>query len=352
VSTATDDSSLFVRSNGNVGVGIQTPIAKLHLFKEHENNDLSVQWIDGNFKATSSGIYYNRGIRSVLRPSANTGVQNDGHAIGHYLTIWNNDPGDGRLADLIGQNIYYGIATGGGLTIDDARGLSIRSYRQGGGIVRNYDLFIDLPAGSVPVTNDWAIYSKHNAPSYFAGSIALGITSPAYKFDVVGDIHCTGKLTSDGGYDPPYVLYNSESRKSIEQVVLVEIPPDKLDGAVVFFNRESAKMEVFLPSKGEFKSFQGDVLATVKPITSTFEVEERYYFDARVGRVKKYQVRKVPDDRYRIMDDYELDSQTGSFYKVLRNENGEEKGRVNVRSEEAVQEVMVVNHQFQASDPK
>jgi len=74
------------------------------------------------------------------------------------------------------------------------------------------------------------------------GNVGIGDTSPSYKLDVTGDIHCTGKLTSDGGNDPPYVLYNYETRQSIIERVKKEVTPDKLNGAVMFYNGEANRM--------------------------------------------------------------------------------------------------------------
>lgn len=169
------------------------------------------------------------------------------------------------------------------------------------------------------------------------GMVGIGTASPGYPLDVIGDVHLTGKLTSDGGNDPPYVLYNYETRQSIVARVSEEVPPDKLEGAVVFFNGETSKMEIFLATKGEFRDLDGKLLASVDPITETFEVEDQYYFDQKTGKVKKYKVRKVPGARYRMKYDYKLDEKTGEFYRIVRDENGVETGKVKVPREEAVE---------------
>ncbi|MCD6291522.1 MAG: hypothetical protein J7M34_13545 [Anaerolineae bacterium] len=108
-----------------------------------------------------------------------------------------------------------------------------------------------------------------------SGNVGIG-TSPGYKLDISGDIHCTGKLTSDGGNDPPYVLYNYESRASIIERVKKEVLPDKLNGAVLFFNGDQGQLELFLPIKGEFRSLDGKVLETVKPSKKRFERKDRW----------------------------------------------------------------------------
>jgi len=48
------------------------------------------------------------------------------------------------------------------------------------------------------------------------------------------------------GKEPPYVLYNKETRESIKERVAKEVPDDKLDGAVLFWNGEGFQFEVYL----------------------------------------------------------------------------------------------------------
>jgi len=142
------------------------------------------------------------------------------------------------------------------------------------------------------------------------GDVGIGTISPSYKLDVNGDIHCTGKLTSDGGNDPPYVLYNYETRQSIIERVKREVTPDKLNGAVMFYNGEANRMELYLPSKGEFRDLQGNLLASVSPITKTFETKTKYFFDRKTGEVKAIQ---VPVNN----------SEDGQFYEVIKSTAGE-----------------------------
>ncbi|MHC4591359.1 MAG: hypothetical protein ACYS8L_01545, partial [Planctomycetota bacterium] len=122
------------------------------------------------------------------------------------------------------------------------------------------------------------IWADHTDAAFFStgqdqfliraeGGVGIGTNSPSEELHVVGDIYCTGKLTSDGGNDPPYVLYNKETRKAIVKRVADEVPKDKLEGAVLFWNGDKMQFEVYLPAEGEFRDLQGDLLARTSELT-------------------------------------------------------------------------------------
>ena len=130
-------------------------------------------------------------------------------------------------------------------------------------------------AGDGP-THTWAIYKESGTDDLrfyrggdrvtldaATGNVGIGTSEPTSRLHVAGDIHCTGKLTSDGGNDPPYVLYDKETRTAIVDRVAREVPEDKLDGAVLFWNGDESSFEVYLPSRGEFRDLMGNVLAEV-----------------------------------------------------------------------------------------
>jgi len=137
------------------------------------------------------------------------------------------------------------------------------------------------------------------------------MVSPGYTLDVSGDIHCTGKLTSDGGNDPPYVLYNYETRTSIIDRVKKEVLPDKLNGAVLFFNGEQGQ---------------------------TCETEDRYYLDENTGEIKSYKVRK-PARKYRLKPDHELDPKTGKVKRKIKEKKKDPETGKEIEEEVGEEEV-------------
>jgi len=122
-------------------------------------------------------------------------------------------------------------------------------------------------------------------------------------------------------------LYEYQTRETIVNMIKREIPPSKLNGAVLFFNGQKQSLELFLPSKGEFRSLTGELLDKTEPITKTFETEVRYYFDKKTGEVRSYEIEKKKAE-YMIREGIVFDELTGKFRK---EETGEE-----VPKEEAV----------------
>ena len=81
-----------------------------------------------------------------------------------------------------------------------------------------------------------------------------GVPSANTRLTVHGDLYVSGKITAVGGVDPPYMLYDANTRTKIVEMVEDEVPDDKQSGAVLFFNAETQGMEVYLPNDGDFYS--------------------------------------------------------------------------------------------------
>jgi hypothetical protein len=127
--------------------------------------------------------------------------------------------------------------------------------------------------------NGVGVYGYGSGPAYagyFDGDViidstgwsklGIGTANPTEELHVVGDIYCTGKLTSGGGNDPPYVLYDKETRQAIIDRVTTEVPEDKRDGAVLFWNGAESQLELYLPKRGEFRDLLGNLLAEVSEL--------------------------------------------------------------------------------------
>jgi len=139
---------------------------------------------------------------------------------------------------------------------------------------RDYDAFISTAGGTITGGLDideqdtTKLYSlrARTGSTYglfvsTTGNVGIGITISSHTLHVAGDIYATGDICSEGGIDPPYVLYDNETRQSIIERVAKRIPRDKWDGAVLFWNGEDLRFEIYLPSRGEFRDIQGNFLA-------------------------------------------------------------------------------------------
>lgn len=176
-------------------------------------------------------------------------------------------------SSIDGIDVWVGAAASGSvakgirINADGDPGVSridgINISTSGNGATVAYGLYSSA-SGAI---NNWAGYFT-NGDVYIQNNVGIRTTSPAEELHVVGDIYCTGKLTSDGGNDPPYVLYNKETRKAIVERVAREVPEDKLDGAVLFWNGDDSRFEVYLPARGEFRDLQENLLAKVSQLNA------------------------------------------------------------------------------------
>lgn len=137
---------------------------------------------------------------------------------------------------------------------------------------------------------------------------------------IPGDLDVTGKITGTGGVDPPYVLYDRETRTAIAQRVEREVVEGKLDGMVMFYNGDTDQMELFLPSKGEFRLMATNAILEIVDPVEPFPVVEEYYLDNNTGEVRTRQRHKARN-KHMLNDGYIVDAATGKF---LREDTGEE----------------------------
>ncbi|HEX42202.1 MAG TPA: hypothetical protein ENN81_09100 [Phycisphaerales bacterium] len=132
-----------------------------------------------------------------------------------------------------------------------------------------------------------------------------------YDLDVGADLTVTGKVASTGGYDPPYVLYDQQSREQIVERVKREVPPDKQGGAALFFNAQTKRLEVYVPAVGTFYDLLGNEVRSLATPEVATQYEVEHYLDPDTGEVLTRQ--KVVVARYMVKKGYRLDRKTGQF---------------------------------------
>lgn len=73
---------------------------------------------------------------------------------------------------------------------------------------------------------------------------------------VNGDVHLTGKLTSDGGIDPPWMAYDAQTRAFVKDDADAKVKGGaNYSGAVQYFNGSLRRWEYYTPSENKFYDF-------------------------------------------------------------------------------------------------
>lgn len=129
-------------------------------------------------------------------------------------------------------------------------------------------------------------------------------------FIVSEDLYVYGDIYGD--LYPLYAMYDQKTRGGIIEQVKKEVPPDKQNGATLFFNKDTKKIENYIASEGKFYDLQGNVIhelpKVVKPAT---KYETVYQFDSKTGQVRS--ISRPVTEKYQIKEGYSLDSKTGNF---------------------------------------
>jgi len=176
----------------------------------------------------------------------------------------------------------------------------------------------DLEFGG-DVLVDGLIYTWDNVVAF--GDMACNGDMIAADMTVGNDMHCYGnmtvggKLTAYGGIDPPYILYDLQSRNEIVERVKKEVPLDKMGGAALFFNAENKRLEIYVASEGKFYDLQGNCVHKLsKAEAPGTEYEKEYYIEPSTGLVKVHQ--KAIMYKCKVQDGFELDKKTGRFLNI------------------------------------
>ncbi len=221
---------------------------------------------------------------------------------------------------LILNVIGLGAVIGGDVTVQDGDLDVDGDLNVGGYLDVYYDLDVDDDAY---IGWDLDVYNiTYTGALDASGSVLADDVYSYYDIEADGDVEADdvvgygiglfGKVYSSGGYDPPYVLYDKQTREQIINRVKSEVPPDKQNGAALFFNDGTKRLEIYIAGEGKFYDLQGNVTHTmsrVEPATTTYEAF--HYLDRRTGTIETWQ--KPVENRYRFRRGFTLNDKTGQF---------------------------------------
>ena len=185
--------------NLRIGIGTTAPAYKLHIYNSdpatiintfsqfnptltvNQAANLHATWSEIN---TASTFDFNCALWGAVN-RINLLAAQTGSVTETYGSV--NDSynyGSGAVGNAYGSyhavnNVSTGIVT-------NAFGLRSEISNSGAGSITNgYGLYV----GTMQATNKWSIFSNDaTAPSYFAGNVGIGTTTPGAKLDVRGDL--------------------------------------------------------------------------------------------------------------------------------------------------------------------
>uniref|UniRef100_A0A6H1Z9N7 Putative collagen triple helix containing protein n=1 Tax=viral metagenome TaxID=1070528 RepID=A0A6H1Z9N7_9ZZZZ len=146
------------------------------------------------------------------------------------------------------------------------------------------------------------------------GKVGILNVAPGYTLDITGTGRFTGLLTSAGA-DPPYEIFWAETRESIVERIKRGVPVTYLNGCAVFYNSKDDRMELFLPSKGEFRDLTNKVLDTIPILTPGFATKKKFVLCPETGKLLEFDDPES-DFSFGVRPGYKLDSLTGKYYNL------------------------------------
>lgn len=302
---------------------------------------------DGGYGTNGALMWRNEAGQKMGMLSDTANVSGDW---GMFMLFGRSDSAFQRVGEWdIAARDLGGEARVGGLTCDfnpnadGGFGLHVFTRPSGGSL--DYGLWVDGNLG-VCVGSYANGYTPPGGGLIVPGYVGIGVDAPAEALEVganahvLGDLFVDGKIYATGGVDPPYVLCDQITRAELVARVGREVPDSKRDGAALFFNKDTKRLEVYSPRDGTFYDLVGVPLEGV-PIMPPPAVpsEIRYVFEPSAGAKATVEIAR-PAKR-QLKDGYHLDAATGAFYRIEFSPPNEltglrSKRRIPATAEEAV----------------
>jgi hypothetical protein len=190
-----------------------------------------------------------------------------------------------------------------------------------GNVVEDLTLEADLymegtitqpPGGEYPEAYVSYLYVDYQADMYYVDvSQSLVASNISTSYIYADKIRCDD-------VDPARVLFDLQTRQQTIDGTKRVVPPEKQGGVVLFFNKDTKKLEMYVPSEGKFYDLQGNLIYTMSKLEVATDYKMVYHLDIMTGEVKSRQ--ELLHDRYMIKKGYRLDAKTGHFINKASGE--------------------------------
>ncbi|MCM2339341.1 MAG: DUF5011 domain-containing protein [Burkholderiales bacterium] len=201
--TLVGGTRMVVKGNGNVGIGLTNPSARLHISEAGPAYDWDSLRVDfqanGNLNSLNSSA--GRFINTLAPSSQSYAIGSLGEAIktGHYGYTATGAEGRGiyrsnslgtSLAslDLYGVSGKVSVEGTGANTINSGKSLYAYANVDAGNILSTYwGVYVKSPSGTGTITNKYALVTEAGA-----GNVGIGLTNPGFPLAVQGTIQGRG----------------------------------------------------------------------------------------------------------------------------------------------------------------
>ena len=211
-------------------------------------SDGDLQFVTTGALNGNSFMNYNGSALNINSPSYTTGLFNvgkSGDGVYTYFSENSNPYSYIQMGSRSGNQIYFDLATGGGgvaASLDPYNGNYFKCFSSSGTAVKA---------------------QNNSGGNQFVGNNGSGdvfVVDANGNTTINGTLYVSGKITAVSGVDPPYVLYDAQTRASVKAKVLAEIPSNKQTGASLYYNPSNHRMEIYVASEDKFYDMSGSLI--------------------------------------------------------------------------------------------
>ena len=169
-------SRIFIKNDGNIGIGSTSPAAKLDISGTLRTNSYTA--FGSDTASAQYGLNSARGINVIHTAAPADGTGSVG--IRSEITRTSSNTAGSPNAAYFGKTIINAPAA---TVVDNAVFWAENGTATAGTMTNQYGLYVDP---LTTATNNYAVYTSGSTKSYFGGNVGLGTTSPTAQLEVLG----------------------------------------------------------------------------------------------------------------------------------------------------------------------